>query len=154
MDHLLTVTGQSAAPATPTTLATESLYERKHLQEWVIANPEILGDSVLVVTAEYDRWADTDGVPARDRLDVLGLDTTGQLVVAELKRGMADRDVHLQAITYAALVSRFSLDTLAEAHHDFLARRGEPLGLDDCRKRLLDHVGGELSPEVLRRPRR
>ncbi|WP_432096933.1 DNA-binding protein [Streptomyces sp. bgisy100] len=153
MDHLLTVTGQSAEPATPTTLATESLYERKHLQEWVIANPEILGDSVLVVTAEYDRWADTDGVPARDRLDVLGLDTTGQLVVAELKRGMADRDVHLQAITYAALVSRFSLDTLAEAHRDFLAGRGEPLGLDDCRNRLLDHVGGELSPEVLRRPR-
>lgn len=62
---------------------------------------------MLVVTAEYDRWADTDGVPARDRLDVLGLDATGRLVVVELKRGTADRDVHLQAITYAALVSRF-----------------------------------------------
>ncbi|WP_328949275.1 hypothetical protein OG778_14505 [Streptomyces sp. NBC_00184] len=50
---------------------------------------------------------------ARDRLDVLGLDATGRLVVVELKRGTADRDVHLQAITYAALVSRFDLGTLA-----------------------------------------
>ncbi|MCX5013301.1 MGMT family protein [Streptomyces sp. NBC_00555] len=153
MDHLLTVTGQSAEPAAQTDLATESLYERRHLQEWVIGNPQVLGESVLVVTSEYDRWADTDGIPARDRLDVLGLDSTGQLVVAELKRGMADRDVHLQAITYAALVSRFSLDTLAQAHRDFLAARGQSLALEECRQLLRDHVGGELRPELLRRPR-
>lgn len=55
---------------------------------------------------------------------MLGLDATGRLVVVELKRGAADRDVHLQAITYAALVSRFDLDTLTQAHRDFLSRRG------------------------------
>ena len=104
----------TATPISRTGLAAESLLERQHLQEWVIANPQVRGESVLVVTEEYDRWADTDGVPARDRLDVLGLDTTGRLVVVELKRGTADRDVHLQAIIYAALVSRFDLDTLAQ----------------------------------------
>lgn len=119
----------------------------------MIAHPQVLGESVLVVTAEYDRWADTDGVPARDRLDVLGLDATGRLVVVELKRGTADRDVHLQAITYAALVSRFDLGTLAQAHRDFLSRRGQDLDLDACKRRLLDHVDGEWSPELLQRPR-
>ncbi|MFD8955650.1 DNA-binding protein [Streptomyces anulatus] len=119
----------------------------------MITHPQVLGESVLVVTAEYDRWADTDGVPARDRLDVLGLDATGRLVVVELKRGTADRDVHLQAITYAALVSRFDLGTLAQAHRDFLSRRGQDLDLDACKRRLLDHVDGEWSPELLQRPR-
>ncbi|MFE0421118.1 DNA-binding protein [Streptomyces sp. NPDC058953] len=153
MDHLFRVSGSSAIPVSSTELAAEGLFERKHLQEWVIEHPLVLGESVLVVTAEFDRWADTDGVPARDRLDVLGLDATGRLVVVELKRGTADRDVHLQAITYAALVSRFDLDTLAQAHHDFLAGRGQALDLDACRRRLLDHVDGEWSPELLQRPR-
>ncbi|MDT9684810.1 MGMT family protein [Streptomyces sp. TRM76323] len=153
MDHLFTVSGPSATPVPPTGLAAEGLFERRHLQEWVIDNPQVLGESVLVITAEFDRWADTDGVPARDRLDVLGLDATGRLVVVELKRGTADRDVHLQAITYAALVSRFDLDTLAQAHHDFLAGRGRPLDLEACRQRLLDHVDGDWSPELLQRPR-
>ncbi|MFK0252732.1 DNA-binding protein [Streptomyces sp. NPDC090445] len=74
-------------------------------------------------------------------------------MVVELKRGTADRDVHLQAITYAALVSRFDLDTLAQAHHGFLAGRGEGLEVEECRQRLLDHVDGEWSPELLQRPR-
>ncbi|WP_411574237.1 DNA-binding protein [Streptomyces fradiae] len=153
MDHLFTVDGNSATPVAPTTLATEELLERQHLQEWVIAHPQVLGESVLVITSEFDRWADTDGVPARDRLDVLGLDATGRLVVVELKRGTADRDVHLQAITYAALVSRFDLDTLAQAHRDFRKKRGESLELNTCRQRLLDHVDGDWSPELLQRPR-
>ncbi|WP_239486554.1 hypothetical protein [Streptomyces durocortorensis] len=106
-----------------------------------------------MITAEYDRWADTDGVPARDRLDVLGLDATGRLVVVELKQGTADRDVHLQAITYAALVSRFGLGTLAQAHRGFLSRRGQVLDIGACRQRLLDHVDGEWSPALLQRPR-
>jgi alkylated DNA nucleotide flippase Atl1 len=153
VDHLFTVEGRSATLISPTGLAAEGLRERQHLQEWVINNPRILGESVLVITAEFDRWAGTDGVAARDRLDVLGLDATGRLVVAELKRGTADRDVHLQAITYAALVSRFDLDTLAEAHRDFLTRTRGPIELDACRQRLLDHVDGDWSPELLRRPR-
>lgn len=153
MDHLFTVSGQKATPVTQTWLAAEDLQERRDLQEWVIAHPQVLGESVLVVTAEFDRWADSDGVPAKDRLDVLGLDATGRLVVVELKRGTADRDVHLQAITYAALVSRFDLHTLAQAHHRFRTGRGETVTVDECRQRLLDHVDGEWDPEVLQRPR-
>ncbi|MFD3676072.1 hypothetical protein [Streptomyces sp. NPDC058613] len=72
MDHLFTVDGGSATPVSPTTLAAEGMLERQHLQEWVIAHPQVLGESVLVITSEFDRWADTDGVSARDRLDVLG----------------------------------------------------------------------------------
>ena len=45
------VQGTSAQPMRVSTLAAAGLRERDHLQEWVLANPEILGDDVLVVTA-------------------------------------------------------------------------------------------------------
>lgn len=41
----------------------------------------------------------------------------------------------------------------AQAHPDFLSRRGQNLDFDACRQRLLDHVDGEWSPELLQRPR-
>src|SRR4051812_30290764 len=127
MTMLFSVTGNEATPAATRDLSVLGLQERSHLQEWVIAHPQVLGEDVLVITAEYDRWAGTDGTRARDRLDVLGLDRSGRLIVAELKREDSGGDVHLQAITYAALVSRFTLDTLAEAHQQFRSRRGEAL---------------------------
>jgi alkylated DNA nucleotide flippase Atl1 len=154
MEHLLVVRGKDAEVAAGSSLPQADLHERRHLQEWVLLNPQVLGPDVMVVTSEYDRWAaDVDGTPARDRLDVLGLDASGRLVVVEIKRDLATRDVHLQAITYAALVSRFTSDTLAEAHCDFLVRRGESVDVAQSRDRLLQHVGGDLDPELLRSPR-
>lgn len=51
---------------------------------------------------------------------MLGLDRTGRLVVVELKRDRAPDTVTMQAINYAAMVSRFSLDVLAEVHAVYL----------------------------------
>ncbi|HYS34593.1 MAG TPA: hypothetical protein VEO01_02990 [Pseudonocardiaceae bacterium] len=155
MERLFVIDDTTSVPATATNLTECGLYEHQHLEKWIIDNPAVLGDDVLIVTAQYDRWAaDADGTPAKDRLDILGLDGTDRLVVVELKRAGQDRNVHLQAITYAALVSRFTLDTLAAAYHDFLTRRGvrgESLDLEGCRERLLEHAGGDLDPELLRR---
>jgi hypothetical protein len=87
-------------------------------------------------------------------LDILGLESTGRLVVVELKRADAGRDVHLQAITYAALVSRFDLDTLAQAHARYTQTRpGPTLSVEEARQAITDHVAGELDPAVLATPR-
>ncbi|MCD2186618.1 hypothetical protein [Actinomycetospora soli] len=155
MTQLFIVDDARATPAEATSLPDSELREREHLQEWVITNPSVLGDDVLVITSEYNHWvAESDGVPARDRLDVLGLDEAGRLVVVELKRGVATRDIHLQAITYAALVSRFTLDTLAQAHAEFLTRRlDKPVTAEEGRSRIVDHVSDNLDPDVLKRPR-
>ena len=120
--QLFTVAGDKAEPIVSTSLTVHGLAERAHLQEWVITHPEVLGENLLVLTSEYDRWSSSDGVTAKDRLDVLALEPSGRLVVVELKRD-EDRDVHLQAITYAALVSRFTPETLAQAHAEFRSRR-------------------------------
>lgn len=149
--HLFQTLGGSATALSKTTLAALGLMERQHLQEWVIENPSVMGDDLLVITSEYDTWRGSDGVASKDRLDVLALEPSGRLVVAELKRN-EDRDVHLQAINYAALVSRFDLDTLAEAHSRFLSRRGTAVDVDEARERLLEHVE-EFDAETLRTPR-
>lgn len=55
-ERVFTVTGSAATPARPIALADAGLRERSDLQEWVLAHPEIIGDGVLVVTFEFDRW--------------------------------------------------------------------------------------------------
>ncbi|MDT3443583.1 MGMT family protein [Pseudofrankia sp. BMG5.37] len=154
MTLLFKVDGGKATALSSVSLAEAGLSERNHLQEWVLANPTILGEDVLVVTSEYDQWTGSDGIRARDRLDVLGLSTAGRLVVVELKRDAAPGDTHLQAITYAAMVSGFTLDTLTDAHAAWLTRRGTLTDRDAARALLLEHIGGgELDPELLRKPR-
>lgn len=150
--HLLNVAGAKAQPLGQTSLPQARLLERAHLQEWVVAHPGVLGEELLVVTVEYDRWQDSDGAPSRDRLDILALDSAGRLVVAELKRD-EDRDVHLQAITYAALISAFDLETLADAHAAYLTKRGRVTTSTEARTALVDHVGGEWDETTLKAPR-
>ena len=70
---VFTVSGAEAKPVRATTLLEIGLSERRHLQEWVLAHPEILGPDIRVVTFEFDRWWAVGGDPL-DRLDVLGLD--------------------------------------------------------------------------------
>jgi hypothetical protein len=146
------VDGSSAKPGLPVTLSDAGLRERADLQEWVLAHPEILGPDVIVVTFEFDRWQAYTGNRERDRLDVLGLDSEGRLVVAELKRDRAPDTVEMQAIKYAAMASRFTEDTLVEQFERFLSRSGTPVDSDSARQRLIEHAG-DLDLEQLRRPR-
>lgn len=150
---LFRVDGQTATPAEPLSLAEAGLTERGHLQEWVLANPAILGSDTLVLTFEFHYWAGADGARERDRLDVLGIDSSGQLVVVELKRDRAPASTDTQAIRYAALASRFTPDTLAAAHARFLTGQGSHTEPDEALRLIEDHSDGELSVEQLRRPR-
>lgn len=104
----------SAVPASE--LAALELKEREHLQEWVLKHPHVLGDGVRVITSEFDRWQSAAGDLVRDRLDILGLGPDGRLVVAELKRGAAPHSIHMQAVNYAAMVSRLTTRDVAELY--------------------------------------
>jgi len=120
-EQLFTIDGSSAVPADPVTLAAIGLRERDHLQAWVLAHPEILGDDLMIITEEFDRWRTASGERDSDRLDVLAVDTDGRLVVAELKREKASDGVLNQVLNYGARVSRFSLDDLDEAYARYCA---------------------------------
>lgn len=153
-EFVFSVAGNAAAPATPITLAEAGLKERDHLQEWIIANPDILGPGVLIITSEFDKWQSKAGAE-RHRPDVIGLDRDGRLIVAELKRDAAPDTIDMQAVKYAANASRFDLDTLADAHAEFLKRtEGDHLTAEQAREKITGHA--ELlaeSEETLRKPR-
>lgn len=107
---VFTVENANAVSAQPISFAEAGLKERDHLQEWILANPKILGDDLMVVSSEYDGFESSEGTPIYDRLDVLSVDRSGRLVIAELKRDKAQSAVTMQALNYAAMMSRFSLD--------------------------------------------
>lgn len=103
------------------------------------------------MTSEFGSWKGTGGQKASDRLDVLGLDSDGRPVVVELKRDLAPDTVDMQALKYAALVSRFTIDDLVRVHGQFLVSRGTACSHEEARRRLDAHA--LLSEELLQQPR-
>jgi Domain of unknown function (DUF4268) len=150
-DLLFTVIGNTATRASSVSLVEAGLRERRDLQEWILTHPGILGEDIMVVTFEFDRWWASGSAPA-DRLDVLGLGSDGRLVVAELKRDKAPDTVEMQAVKYAAMASRFTPEALSSHHARFLSQRGEAVSEDEALQRLVTHAG-DLDIENLRRPR-
>jgi len=148
-EQLYTVEGATATPAERVSLTEAGLLERQHLQEWVIAHPEILGEEVLVVSFEFDRWITGAGASTWERLDVLALDRTGRLIVAELKRDIAPDAVMVQALNYAAMARGFNLDLLVEA---YAARRDGELSAAELQEELREWAPS-LSDETLASPR-
>lgn len=151
-ETVFTVSGSSATAAQPISLADAGLKEREHLQEWVVANPQVLGDDVKIIAFEFGRWASFSGALERDRLDVLCLDKDGHLIVVELKRDKAPDTVEMQALKYAALVSRFTRDDLDKVHAQHLTRvRGEAVDSDAAALELDEWA--TITEESLRLPR-
>ncbi|MGW1749249.1 DNA-binding protein [Streptomyces sp. NPDC002092] len=130
------------------------LRERADLQQWIIGDPSLIEPGLLILTEEYDKWATSSGDRVRDRLDLLALDSEGHLVVIELKRDGAPDDVHLQAVTYAAMVSRFTEDDLARIHAEFLRRSGRECDTQEALRLIREHCDGdELDVALLKQPR-
>ena len=92
----------------------------KDIAEWVLEYPKILGEELLIVTTEYNKFDKT-----KDRLDILAIDKNGKLVVIELKRGVADRFVDLQAIHYAAYCSNANLEQVIDLMIEYKKKKCE-----------------------------
>ncbi|MFT4244923.1 MAG: DUF4268 domain-containing protein [Micrococcaceae bacterium] len=73
------------------------LKERDDLQEWIYNNPDILGEKLLIISKEFDRWDDTN-----ERLDLLAIDLQGNLVIIENKSDTSGKDVVWQGLKYTA----------------------------------------------------
>jgi RecB family endonuclease NucS len=74
--------------------------ERKHLQEWICKNTDILGERLLIIQKEFSGFDDT-----KERLDLLAIDENGNLVIIENKLDDSGRDVVWQSLKYASYCS-------------------------------------------------
>ena len=106
------------------------LEERRDIQEWVVANPGILGDDLLIIAKEFSDFDRTS-----ERLDLLAIDRDGKLVIIELKRDRSGADAHWQAIKYASYLRHAT-------HEDILRMLAtyEDVSEAEAEGRLLEHI--------------
>jgi RecB family endonuclease NucS len=87
-------------PVPSITFSIEQVLGRADLQRLLRARIDMIVEGVLVVSEEFGAFTD-----ARRRIDLLGVDRDGRLVVFELKRTADGGHLELQALRYAAMVS-------------------------------------------------
>ncbi len=109
------------------------LQERRDIQEWIAANPGILGEDLLIIGKEFSGFDRTD-----ERLDLLAVDVDGKLVVIELKRDDTGADAHWQAIKYASYLHRASAEDIIRMLADYAE-----VSEDEALNKLLQHLGAD-----------
>ena len=126
-----------------------NIWERQHIEEWIRTNPEMLGEDLLVVSTEFDRFTNSN-----DRLDVLALDRSGNLVVIELKRDSAAGYADLQAIRYAAMVSSMTIEILIPYYVSYRKNYyAETLSETEAKDQLVEFIESDSFTELSNKPR-
>ena len=91
--------------------------ERPHLQEWIAANTQILGEPLLIIQKEFSDWSDTN-----ERLDLLALDERGNLVIIENKLDDSGRDVVWQALKYVSYCATLTKADICSIYQKYLGQ--------------------------------
>jgi len=99
-----------------TTLKNEARNEPYDLEPWIASEPEIIGADLLIV----GRQVQTKSGP----IDLLAIDSSGSIVIIELKRDELPRECLAQAIDYASDVSGWTVERVSEICATY---RGKPL---------------------------
>ena len=107
--------------------------ERHDIQEWVAANPGILGEDLLIIGKEFSGFDRTN-----ERLDLLAVDADGKLVVIELKRDDSGADAHWQAIKYASYLQRATAERIVGMLAEF-----REVSEEDAANLLQRHLGAD-----------
>lgn len=95
-----------------------SLELEDFLEGWIEQTPEVLGDDVLII----GRQVATDAGP----IDLLALNGVGDLLIVELKRARAPRDVIAQALDYLSAVEGWDRDKIEAVAIDYFRRVDAP----------------------------
>ncbi len=98
-----------------TSLVQEGIREAEDLQRILRDQIDIVSPDTLIISEEYSQWDSSSR-----RIDLLGLDRSGDLVVIELKRTQDGGHMELQALRYAAMVSAMTFQQAVEAYRDFM----------------------------------
>jgi len=136
---LFEVAGKNAQPIKETTFQAEGMLERRDLQRIVRDSIEMLVPGGFVLAEEFGDWEDS-----RRRIDLLCIDRSARIVVVELKRTEDGGHMELQALRYAAMVSRMTFAAAVRAHQSYLKLLHVE---DDAEQRILGHLGWDEPQE-------
>lgn len=90
-------------------LAFDGHVSEARLEAWVVANPELVGERLLVLGQQLAEFEED-----QDRLDVLAIDEDGEIVLIELKVAENFRLTDLQAVAYAGAYASREPSELAQ----------------------------------------
>lgn len=96
------------------------LKERQHLQEWLANEQGVFGDEeLLIIAKEFNGFSETN-----ERLDLLALDKSGNIVVIENKLDDSGRNVTWQALKYASYCSTLTKGNIIKIYQEYLDKQG------------------------------
>ena len=101
-------------------LKRESVEQEKKLHDWLEEDISLISDDLLVIGREVQ----TD---FNKSIDLLCLDRDGNIVIIELKRDRAPRDVLAQILEYASWVDDLPSDKILEVASIYLQKKGTDL---------------------------
>ena len=127
MTRLYKLSGDTLEPVAVGRLANENMVE-----SWIARQPDLLGLDFLLIGRQLP-------TEFGGRIDLLGIDADGNLVIVELKRDRTPREIIAQMLDYASWVSSLTTRQVHEIAQNFLKRPLErPFGNDmkwGCRRR-------------------
>lgn len=100
-------------------LASQGIRERDDLQRILRTQISAVFPDSYVLAEEFGEWEDS-----RRSIDLLCIDKEANLVVVELKRTEDGGHMELQAIRYAAMISKMTFADAVSAHRKFLSKIG------------------------------
>lgn len=137
------IRGKDLLKLEDTTFVKESLLE-ENLEDWIERNPSVLGEELLIIGRQVN-------IPdVKDTLDLLALDTKGNAVIIELKRGQLKDPVEMQGLRYASYISRWDYDSFerqaAGYYKDTL--KGEEFDFNGLFEGFCEKAGVEEIPDI------
>jgi len=134
------LTKDALTALTETHLEAEGVLGRKHLQRLLRSQIKALDSDLMVISEEFGDW-----VESSRRIDLLCLDKNANLVIVELKRTEDGGHMELQAVRYAAMVSKMTFPQLVSAYESYLKQIGE--STEDAQNRILQFLGWDEPEE-------
>lgn len=89
-----------------TTLADNNRTEPEHLEGWLTTNPNLISSNIRLIGRQV--------VTKTGELDLLAIDSDGNIVIIELKRDKLPREALAQAIDYASDLASWDIDRISE----------------------------------------
>lgn len=93
-----------------------NIMERDNIQEWIRKDPSILGEELIIIAYEYDKFE------VNERLDLLAVDKEGSLVVIEVKRDNTGGSVDFQSLKYCSYCSTLTPNQIIEVYEEYLEK--------------------------------
>jgi hypothetical protein len=91
------------------------ILERQHLQTALKNNIQAISPNTLIIAEEFCEWDDSNR-----RIDLLGIDRDGNIIVIELKRDATGSHMELQALRYGAMVSTMTFSQAVDIYQKYL----------------------------------